>query len=149
MRGRLRGCELKIVKQVDTTDCGIACITMVAKNKFPQLNYRKVKDDMKSCGCFTNPNDNNFSTFPSDLLIALKKYKIKFSQPSYYRKINWKFSKNAIVSIRHRYYKKKKETTFHWVVYDKEKNVVHDPELNKERNRFSRMKIWSYIYVNV
>lgn len=136
--------EMRTIIQKDSTGCGIACISMLVDKP-----YNEVKEKMKLLNCF---DTRGYRTNCSDLKKALRYYKKKYSKEKY-KKIDWEsLKKDAIVEIK---YNKKKDTS-HWVVFDKEKKCVRNPETkSKKKNPINRLsdktvkswKMQSYMYV--
>lgn len=128
--------------QVDSTGCGIACVAMLTGKSYEYIKQVGLENDIFS-------TKKAFYTDTADIVKMLKILGIHSERG---RKVsNWDTIKSiSIVGINYR----ESSDTWHWVVYipNEEEKYVLDPNKKiktDKRTDFSRMKLRSYIPVNL
>ena len=114
------GCLMETIRQKHSTDCGIACVAMLVGKK-----YNEVEERMKTLKCIWGRKRR---TDWDDIVKTLKSYDKRLSRAyeiTLRNKLSWEsIKKNAIVAINY----SKKNGYWHWVVFDKERCAVRDPQ---------------------
>ena len=139
------------VAQKHSTDCGPACIAMLAHQ-----SYRSVMNDAKKSGLWGNRR--GFRSYPDDLALLAESYglyledKIEFSHQ--FREIGLKLEdfqrdmsrrnldQHAIVAVDRKLRGEDQDPRWHWVVWDDEQSRVLDPY--RVRRRLP-IRPWYYI----
>jgi ABC-type bacteriocin/lantibiotic exporter with double-glycine peptidase domain len=128
---------MRRIKQKAKTDCGLACVAMVAKR-----SHKKV------WSVFCKVPRENFYTTNKQIYELLQHFKIDFQHCRYAKRWD-SVSDVAIVAINYRM----ATNTWHWVVFYRDKNsgtvLDPNPKIRLPRSDFGRMKIKSYIPIGM
>jgi hypothetical protein len=123
---------MKLVNQLDTNGCGIACVACILG-----LSYTKTKQsflDMKNSKPYTTGYD----------LIRLIKESSAYKTGRVIDVDNWKDIPDlAIVGINYN----KRIHNWHWVVFNKSENRFYDSAYPKPRHDFGRVHPFCYIAI--
>jgi ABC-type bacteriocin/lantibiotic exporter with double-glycine peptidase domain len=128
---------MKLIKQKDTTGCGLACVAMITGQTYNQVKRKYLPaprlEKLNILGeYYTDAKDlHNLSKNIAPKMISVKYWE---TIPNF-----------AIVALG-----KRKDKSWHWVVFQRKNSipVFYDPIYNKIRTDFGRVNLKAYVPIS-